>query len=303
MDSANWDESYARVLPEINRVVKSGQIQAAKRSQSVYHQWDQAWGLERPGFTIVPEAFAGVAADGQDIINTLSVAPLYMKQAMIRTGNPETATDTGYAYVSMKANTHINDAGRNADRVNMNARTYTDYVRIASPGACSRCIQLIGMSSARTAFLRHPNCKCKSMPVPENGQIGKGIPESPREFFDGLSPAEQNRRFTKAGAEAIREGADISRVVNARRGASGLSYGQRDDFLNGRTRRRLHRTNIGTAHNPHWVYQTQELTSKRSMRRYQYRDGVRLMPESIIKMAGDDKVRMRELLRHYGYIV
>lgn len=302
VDPEAFDASYSAVLPQIEAMVYNGQLSAARRSQRAMDAFDSAWELPPQGIQVVPEAYAGVAADGYDIVNTLSLAPFYMKQAMTNTGDPEAAMRAGYAYTAAKAGNHINDAGRNADRVGLNARTYDGYIRICSPGACSRCIQLIGMSSSETAFLRHPQCRCKAAPVPEGGEIGAGIAESPREFFDNLTEAEQNRRFTKAGAEAIRLGADISRVVNARRGATGISYGQRDDFLRSPKWRRMQQVNIGTATNPIMVYQTHELTGQRAMRRYQYRDGIRLMPESIIRSTRSKEL-MRERLRHYGYIV
>jgi hypothetical protein len=39
---------------------------------------------------------------------------------------------------------------------------------------------------------------------------------NPQDAFASLSTAEQDATFTKAGAEAIRQGADMGRVVNAR---------------------------------------------------------------------------------------
>lgn len=41
---------------------------------------------------------------------------------------------------------------------------------------------------------------------------------NPRAYFDSLDEAQQNRLFTKAGAQAIRDGADLNQVVNSRRG-------------------------------------------------------------------------------------
>ena len=44
-----------------------------------------------------------------------------------------------------------------------------------------------------------------------------GLIDDPYEAFNNMSEAEQNRVFAKAGARAIRDGADIFQVVNARR--------------------------------------------------------------------------------------
>lgn len=310
VDAVAFDSTYTAILPQLEELVRQSQHQAARRAQRVIRKYDRAWGMDGPSVELVPEAFTGVDLDGRHIANTLSLAPLYMKQSMIRSrGDEKLALDTGYAYVSSKAATQVNDAGRAADRVTTNAHPrYTYTIRVCSPGACSRCIQLIGMWTSERPFLRHPNCRCKSMPIPGDdvdlADVPKevaDIPWDPKEYFDKLTPEEQARRFTKAGAEAIREGADISRVVNARRGATGISFGQRDDVR--KLGRRLQQTNVGTLTNPSWVYQTTELTGKSARRRYKYRDGVRLMPESIIRTWGHDKTLLRDRLRHYGYIV
>jgi hypothetical protein len=48
----------------------------------------------------------------------------------------------------------------------------------------------------------------------------EGFVTDPYEYFRSLPEKEQDRIFTAAGARAVREGADLSRVVNARRGMS-----------------------------------------------------------------------------------
>ena len=53
-------------------------------------------------------------------------------------------------------------------------------------------------------------------------------------YCEALSPAEQGRVFTTAGAEAVRLGADISQVVNARRGMSTAQQNPRGWIPKGR---------------------------------------------------------------------
>lgn len=91
---------------------------------------------------------------------------------------------------------------------------------------------------------------------------------NPRAYFDGLSEAEQDRIFTQAGARAIRDGADMSQVVNARRGM----------FTAGR--RRL---------------------TRESITRFGVARPGRLMPEQIYTQAGtrDEAIT---LLRQHGYL-
>jgi hypothetical protein len=66
-------------------------------------------------------------------------------------------------------------------------------------------------------FNRHPRCDCTGQPVVSAAAANDKLTR-PRTYFDSLDPAEQDRAFTKAGAQAIRDGADIAKVVNARRG-------------------------------------------------------------------------------------
>ena len=142
----------------------------------------------------------------------------------------------------------------------------------------------------------------------------------PREAFDQMDKAEREKAFTKAGAEAIRLGADPVKVVNARRG---MVTAQGSMELRGHTRRRkLHRgytdeTVAKTAYhstgraarNADGLYTTREGVSSRrgrrqmaeSMRVEGVTGDVRLMPESIIALADSDTERVR-LLRAYGYI-
>lgn len=87
----------------------------------------------------------------------------------------------------------------------------------------------------------------------------------PKAYFNSLSAAEQDRLFTKAGAEAIRSGADMARVVNARRGMQVAGDGR--------------------------AYTT-EAAGRRP----------RLMPEQIYREAGTDRAEALRLLRLHGYI-
>src|SRR5690606_25790677 len=81
----------------------------------------------------------------------------------------------------------------------------------------SRCVILAGRFYRKnTGFQRHPGCDCRHIPASES--VAGDLAVDPRAYFDSLTEAEQDKAFTKAGAEAIRAGADIGQVVNARRG-------------------------------------------------------------------------------------
>jgi hypothetical protein len=93
-----------------------------------------------------------------------------------------------------------------------------------SPPSCSRCVILAGRFYAVNAgFARHPRCDCVHIPVAES--LHSEV-TSPRAYFDNLDPAEQDKTFTRAGAQAIRDGADPAQVVNARRGMQTAADGR-----------------------------------------------------------------------------
>jgi hypothetical protein len=107
----------------------------------------------------------------------------------------------------------------------------------------------------------------------------------PDAYFHSLSEAEQNRAFGQAGARAIRDGADIGQVVNARRGmyAVGDRYGLKAT-REGMTKRGLARQRMRAL----------ERGGRAPAR-------VRLMPESIYRIAADRDEAIR-LLYRYGYL-
>ncbi|WP_348239952.1 hypothetical protein, partial [Salmonella enterica] len=113
-------------------------------------------------------------------------------------------------------------------------------------------------------FKRHPMCHCRNIPAAED--TSDDIRTDPMKLFHSLSEAEQNRQFTKAGAQAIRDGADINRVVNSRRGALGLTSPgrltaeEKKALRNGKDRGRLQRVDVYGRP----VYITSEATTVRS---------------------------------------
>jgi hypothetical protein len=89
------------------------------------------------------------------------------------------------------------------------------YARMLNPPSCSRCVVLAGKWFAwNKGFLRHPRCDCIHIPASES--TGRGIAIDPADSFNSLSRAEQDATFTKSGARAIRDGADMNRVENVR---------------------------------------------------------------------------------------
>jgi hypothetical protein len=182
------------------------------------------------------------------------------------------------AQLAMLAASAVQDAGRNGAFLGMAVRpSVTGYVRMLNPPSCSRCAILAGrFYLLNQGFERHPLCDCRHIPVGENS---RDLTTNPSDYFESLSRADQDRIFTAAGAQAIRDGADINQVVNARRG-------MRKAQLFGRE-----------------TWTTLEGTTKRGVARRAMGQGrpARLMPESIYALATDRDDALR-LLSLYGYI-
>lgn len=146
-----------------------------------------------------PVALAGVASDGRSLAGLLALA------------------DTA-AQFDMIVETQLQDVARAGSLIAAAARPQvTGYVRMVNPGACARCVIQAGKwFEWNEGFLRHPRCACVHVPAREN--TAGDLRTDPGEYFDTLTRAEQDSTFTKAGAEAIRSGTDMGRVVNGRAG-------------------------------------------------------------------------------------
>jgi hypothetical protein len=134
--------------------------------------------------------------------------------------DPKQAVKQGGKFLTTVARTQVADAGRAAAGVDIASRTGVGYVRLLNPPSCSRCSILAGRFYKWNAgFRRHPKCDCIHTPTTSVAALEtEGLIHDPYEYFQSLSPEEQDKHYTKAGAQAIRDGADIFQVVNSRRG-------------------------------------------------------------------------------------
>lgn len=172
----------------------------------------------------------------------------------------------------------IADAARSASQAEFVSRPeWTNYVRMLIPPSCDRCAVLAGrIYRDLDAFQRHPGCDCVMVPVTDwQDAHDKGLVSSPQQAFD----AGQIRGLSEADTQAIRDGADITKVVNAKRGMTTPTvFGHR-------------------------VRATTEATTKRAAwRRANPSRLVRLRPESIYEIARDREDAIR-LLQLYGYVI
>lgn len=183
-----------------------------------------------------PQAFAGVASDGRPLSGLL-----------------EAATS-----LPLVVATQLQDAARVAAGVAITARpTVTGYVRMLNPPSCPRCTVLAGKWYRwNQGFQRHPLCDCRHVPASED--VAGDLRTDPKAAFD----AGQVQGLTQAETKAIEDGADMARIVNARRSRYVDEAGHR-------------------------------MTVER---------GARPTPEQIYRDAGDDRAAAISSLQRFGYL-
>lgn len=274
VDPDRAERSWLRQLARrVRAIVTGGQRLSAGRSVDYVRR---ALAVRpdppRPVARVVTSRLVDVASDGRPLVSLLMQPAVTTTRARREGRSRRESHILGYAQLDMIVRTQVADAGRVAAGVQVTATPTVGYVRVVNLPACSRCIVLAGRWYPHsTGFLRHPRCDCTMEPA--SREQADGLILDPRAVFDALPAAEQDRVFGRAGAHAIRDGADLSRVVNARR------------------RGAMYTASVGGRQ----VLATREAV--RSVRRR-----VRLMPEAIYAIAGGNRDEALRLLRTNGYI-
>lgn len=267
MSVDDLDGSWAPIRARLVALIVAAQLAATRDADRyVSDVLDETVQINEPAARLRPLGFVGTASDGRPLATLLDGAVVSTKSAIASGSAATEAIASGGSWLRMVSNTAVADAGRTASGVAIAVRPDVGgYTRMLNPPSCSRCVVLAGQFYRwNSGFLRHPGCDCRHIPSSEN--VAGDFTTSPFGYFSSLSAAEQNKTFTNAGAEAIRDGADIGRVVNARRPGA------------------VYTTNTGTS-------ATLELA----------RGAIRPMPETIYSMA-ESRAEAINLLRRFGYI-
>lgn len=290
------DESWAETSPALAAVLTRLQGAAAVDAADAVPLSLADQGIEvDPEYEIQPRAVAGFAGQGYEPTTVFQSAPIAAKARIASGVEPVAALTVGGKLLSGIVETAMADAGRQGAALAIHARPKVGFVRMLNPPSCSRCAVLAGKPSRREPFLRHPRCDCRAIPSMED--LYTDVTFRQREYFDSLTGAEQDRIFTKAGARAIRDGADMGQVVNARRGMYPVQKPGTVKWMatrEGTSRRgwagwRMHQAGLG------------DYVKAGDGSRYRRLTAQRLMPETIYEVARDQEDAVR-LLRMYGYI-
>lgn len=309
LDQHAVDATAVRMLRRLLPAVGSAQLAAATSASTYVGDVLGEQGLDMgPVAEVQPAAFAGVASDGRNL-QSLLLTPVGAAKALSAQGVPvQQAMQAGRQRLERIVATQVADAGRLATGVGVAATPGAGYVRMLNAPSCSRCIVLVDRVYRYNAgFQRHPLCDCIHVPTSEADP--QWLDTSSKDYFDSLSEAEQDRIFTRAGAQAIRDGASVSQVVNARRGMQTArvygrdlqittegttvrgTFGRYEIDDTGRLRRRGEDELIRRA--------TRGRTGR--IRGIRAARAPRLMPEEIYRVA-DDRDHAIRLLRRNGYL-
>jgi hypothetical protein len=271
VDSGHIGESWRGMLIQAVGIMATAQAAAAASAGLYLDDALDAQGIpaEADG-RVISTAFGLSASDGRDLPGLLFQPAIQALTTIKGGGTVARARAVGLLTLDKIVRTQVADAGRAAEAVGIATRpTVQGYVRMLSLPSCSRCVILAGRFYRWNAgFRRHPRCDCRHIPTREN--VSGDIATDPKQAFRSMSGGEQNRVFGKAGADAIRDGADIAKVVNARRGMETAT-------VNGRA---IQVTREGVRRNR----------------------PVRLMPEQIVREANGNRAETVRLLRLHGYI-
>lgn len=274
----------AKTPADVAQIVAAFQVLAARDAAESVPLMLAEQGIDPdPQGRVVPDATAGTASDGRPLESLFAQA----------------SDDRALALMAV---TQVQDIARMAASVAMvSSYGAQGYVRMLNPPSCSRCAVLAGRFYRwNDGFQRHPKCDCRHIPSREN--LAGDLTTSPSAYFERLPTTTElearypllTRRmrneawiysrediFGVSGSKAILDGADISQVVNARRGMALAQVSRRDVLisLEGTTKRGL----------------ASRARTGRNM-------STRLMPESIYAIARDRDDALR-MLRLHGYLI
>ncbi|WP_052067987.1 toxin glutamine deamidase domain-containing protein [Rhodococcoides fascians] len=287
-----WFEANATTLVG---VVSAAQARAVRGGSDYVQRALSEINVQRdPEASIDPSGLVGVASDGRPLESLLYGSVITAKGSIAKAGKVDEravreAWKAGRTALETRVLTQVADAGRSSTMLELTVRPGVGYTRLVRVGGCSRCSILAGRFYRWSdGFLRHPRCMCRHIPATD--KVSEDLVTDPREAFDALSEDQQNKIYTRAGADAIRGGANIAQVVNVRRGNSGLQTGAG----------RITRTNVYGQD----LFTSTEGTTKRGFAGKLIRSRgqspattPRLMPETIAEIAEDrdDYLRLLEL--------
>ncbi|MEV6448460.1 hypothetical protein [Amycolatopsis sp. NPDC051716] len=290
LDPADLTGSWAEARPVIVDAVEQAQADAVVLApRYIAGTLAAAHAVSRPLGELATAAFVGRATNGLPLSSLMDFAFSYYRRALALHAPPSEAKAMGLARLLRYTSTEVADSGRLSVHVgSVLEPEVAGYERVVHLPACGRCIQLAGrLYRYSTGFLRHPRCDCSMKPVTRDQWHTQRPANTPAALFAAMTRAQQDQAFGPGGAEAIRAGADLSRVVNARRKGSVYVAGGREYTRDSTTARGVGR-------------QLGQVNRKRGQR-YRRSSTARPTPAQLVNAARDENELVNQL-RRFGYI-
>lgn len=297
-------EAWRAAVQSIGDRLLLAQVEAATWGDAFLNDALQAQDQDpTPSGRVNPQAWADLTDGGGSWLQGLVYAPNSLRE---QGSDVDWWTRFGFVAASI-VKTGLGDAARGSVQTAMQTRPgVSGYVRMLRGKSCARCAILAGRRyRSSTPFRRHKRCDCVNVPVAEDN--GDDWATDTGTYFRSLPTEDQDRLFTKAGAEAIRLGADPAQVVNARQGiATVQAYGQ---TLQTTTTGTTVRATFGAYEAlPDGTFRRRPDSDLTRAEGARYRSATvpRLLPDEIFALAeryGWDRAEVLRQLRRFAYVI
>ena len=278
VDFNNVVDSWQQQLPRVTRVAEDVQEFSVIDAAAFMTVASAVQGRDIDDQINVDSYVGSMPYTGADL-DAAFAGPAYRTLEAVRQNKPpNVAMYAGVAELARLTHAVTFDTAEEASLAVALSQHLT-YQRIPQVGCCVRCSMLTGQYFTSKVFKRHPHCRCVHVPVLDPADAPKRS-NDPYELFNALSEEEQNKIWTKAGAQAIRDGADIYQVGNS------LTRP-----LPHRRSRRFTSEGAGK----HGWYRNHAPAGKAGKRR--------LTVHEIYRRADGDTHTAKRLMREYGYLL
>ena len=275
--------SWQALLPAASDVVATAQYVAATDSAAFAVSALEWQDLDSTGPATDGRAFAGIMqATGASVDAALAGAAYRTLDAIAAGQMLKSALTTGSAEIARVTQLAVFGASEGAASTVTASRKGMGWVRVAQAGCCPRCSVLAGRFYRwNRGFKRHAHCRCTHVPSAE--AVAGSVGQDPYQLFNALAEVDQNRIWTTAGAQALRDGADIYQVANAKFRPQ----------PRGPRKRNARFTREGAGRRG--FYRTSTEFGRQNKRR--------LTVDEIYRRAGGSRTRAIKGLEDYGYII
>lgn len=213
----DFDQGYAAIESDLFATVAAAQVQAARSGVRDFPEILDEQGIDATQFDRVnPNRFAGGTPDSRPLEGLLRGTVVQAKLSMLAGSSTADALTRSGQWLQGRTMDVVRDADRQAMQGSLaTTKVVTTWTRMLNPPSCKFCVMLAGkVYRWNQGFKAHPWCDCRHVPTQE---VHAGdLTTDPYSYFRSLSPERQDKVFGLNDAQALRDGADIYRVVNTR---------------------------------------------------------------------------------------